>query len=205
MYMYTCSCWQELSLCMMSTTCAYMLLIFIRNIFSTTSSTSAVVDQEWKAIYSCSCRVFHQRTDCCLNQQLLVSAQSWCDYVLLLKTASLSLLRTCTLLILLRNCQLMGLLSSQGLIRCPLFTETSTEATTDADLRLVENHYPASPSNVISSAPVAIPSNPPTPSAPPLPDRVTPSSLPQVGYFKLFIWRILHVCIVLQARVRTGP
>ncbi|KAJ7388968.1 E3 ubiquitin-protein ligase nedd4 [Desmophyllum pertusum] len=75
--------------------------------------------------------------------------------------------------------QLSCLPSEDGLLPQSTTPETSTEATTDADLSLVENHYPDSPSNVISSAPVAIPSNPPTPSAPPLPDRATPSSLPQ--------------------------
>ena len=63
-----------------------------------------------------------------------------------------------------------------------MFTETTTDATTvtDTNLSLVENHYPASLSNAINSLPDAANAELPVPSAPPLSDHPSPSSLSEI-------------------------
>lgn len=59
--------------------------------------------------------------------------------------------------------------------RCPLSTGRTTEAATDTNLRLVENHYPAPSSNAVNSVPDAANAEHPNPSAPPLIDPPSPS------------------------------
>lgn len=69
-----------------------------------------------------------------------------------------------------------------------MFTEPNPDATTDTNLRLVENHYPAPSSNAINSVSDAANAELPVPSAPPLSDHPPLSSLPeiiQVGFFIL--------------------
>ena len=69
-----------------------------------------------------------------------------------------------------------------------MFTEIVTDATTDTSLRLVENHYPVPLSNAINSLPDAVNAEIPVPSAPPLSDHPSLSSLSeiiQVGFIIL--------------------
>ena len=69
-----------------------------------------------------------------------------------------------------------------------MFTEPTPDATTDTNLRLVENHYPAPSSNAINSVPDAANAELPVPSAPPSSDHPSLSSLPeiiQVGFIIL--------------------
>ncbi|XP_020605292.1 E3 ubiquitin-protein ligase NEDD4-like isoform X2 [Orbicella faveolata] len=79
--------------------------------------------------------------------------------------------------------QLSFLASGDSLV--PQSETPATDATTDTNLRLVENHYPVPSSNVINSVPDAANAELPVPSAPPLSDHPSLPSLSeliQVGF-----------------------
>ena len=81
-----------------------------------------------------------------------------------------------------------------------LLTETITEATTDTNLTLVENHYPPPQSGAVTSAPSPPQAGRPIPipSAPPLTDGPALSSLPELSQVGWFSWPQYRFCPYLD-------